>query len=312
LAEDLGLPLNSVKLVEIADYGRSYDGGNPPEFLPYGDGRTANPAKSRAPGSCLGPTQRDWFLDTLQASTTTWKLWGNSLPLMPLHIDLSAIPFSGYEDGVISIDAWAGYPSEMKMLMSHIREQEITGVVSLSGDHHMHGASTISGDTSNAGATAVAADFACAGISSTPFFESIVAQSKDSSAAFRGIVYRESEGQLTPVWHTTMLRGALAAIAYARTGLEGIGKWLGPNLANAGLKYVDCTANGYGLAQFRAGGMEVQLVTMKGLREPFDSPPEIDYTAKFRIASWSPGEQPVLEGPEFAGGAPFPFEAEAV
>jgi alkaline phosphatase D len=301
-----------VRLVEIADYGRSYDGGKPPEFLPYGDGKTTNPARTRAPGSCLGRTQREWFQNTLQGSTATWKLWANSLPLMPLHIDLSAIPFSHYEDSVISIDAWAGYPSEMRMLMSHLREQEITGVVSLSGDHHMHGASTISGAATDPEAMAVCADFACAGISSTPFFESIVAQSKDGSPEFKEIVYREQVGELIPVWHMTMLRGALAAIAYAKTGLESIGKWLGPNRANRGLKYVDCTANGYGLAQFRSDTMEVQLITMNNPRKTFDTAPGINYKAGFRIASWSPGEQPILEGPEFEGGAPFPFEAEAV
>ena len=75
-AQTVDLPMNTAKLVDIADGGRDYNNGSPPEFLPYGDGKTPNPAKTRAPGSCLGKIQRDWFLDTLQGSTATWKLWG--------------------------------------------------------------------------------------------------------------------------------------------------------------------------------------------------------------------------------------------
>ncbi|MFT5710484.1 MAG: alkaline phosphatase D, partial [Halioglobus sp.] len=53
-AQSLGLPLNTEKLVEIADGGRDYNGANPPQFLPYGDGKTPNPAADREPGSALG------------------------------------------------------------------------------------------------------------------------------------------------------------------------------------------------------------------------------------------------------------------
>ena len=45
----LGLPMNTVKLVEIADGGRDYGDGNPPEFLPYGDGTHTQPG---APAAC--------------------------------------------------------------------------------------------------------------------------------------------------------------------------------------------------------------------------------------------------------------------
>jgi alkaline phosphatase D len=308
IAEDLGLPLNTVKLVEIADSGNRYNEGNPPEFLPYGDGRTANPGKSREPGSALGPDQRDWFLRTVQDSSATWKLWGNALPLMPMRIDLSALPMSDYEDSVISIDAWSGYPYEVNLLMTRLRDNKISGVVSLSGDHHLHGASTISWSTSDPDAKPVAADFACAGISSTPFFESIVAHAKRQGPEFADMVYRSENGELVPVWHMTMLRGVLASFAYAKTGFESIAKWLGPNEANPGLKYMDCNSNGYGLAQFRADQMQVQLITMENLRQPFDTAPEIRHKAIFQMASWSGQEQPVLNGPTFEGDAPFPFE----
>ena len=316
-AKGLGLPLNTAKLVEIADYGSSYNNGNPPPFLPYGDGKTANPAIDRAPGSALGADQRDWFFSSLKDSTATWKLWGNALPLLPMRVDLSSLPMSDFEDSLISIDAWGGYPRELNLLMSYLQEHEIPGVVSLSGDHHLHGAGTVSGTASGEAAAdntpqPVVADFACAGISSTPFFESIVAAVKDGDPEFRELVYTGEAGDLVPVWHMTMLRGVLASYAYAKTGLAGIAKWLGPNAANRGLKYMDCTANGYGLAQFRSDDLQVQLITIEDSRKPFTSPPEIRCRARFRLPAWSPGGHPTLEGPEFEGDAPFPFEGKAV
>jgi len=88
--------------------------------------------------------------------------------------------------------------------------------------------------------------------------------------------------------------------------------WLGPNEANPGLKYMDTTANGYGLAQFSAKELKVQMISMKNLTLPFKQAPKIKHSANFRIANWKNGAGPVLEGPEFIGGAPFPFEPPSV
>jgi alkaline phosphatase D len=307
LYRDLDLPLNTLKLVEIADYGREYDNSNPPEFLPYGDGTTPNPARDREPGSCLGEAQRHWFLNTLEQSTARWKLWGNSLPLMPMHLDLSSLPLTGYEDSQISIDAWSGYPWEADNIMSTLAQQEITGVVSLSGDHHLHGAATIKSPVATPDTVATCVDFACAGISSTPFFESILAQAQHQPEEFKELVYQDDGDHKVPLWHMTMLQGALASFAYNRTGMEGISDWLGPNEANPGLKYMDCTANGYGLASFGTNSMTIDLVTMTPSRQPFRDTPAIKYTATFKVPAWQPGEEPALSGPEFTGGAPFPF-----
>ena len=133
------LPLNTVELVAIADGGIAYSGGQPPATLPYGDGTAANPARQRPPGSMLGIEQREWLLDALASSDATWKLWGNALPLIPMRLDTSSLPFNNFEDSIYSIDGWAGYPTyEISVLMDRLESEGITGVVSLSGDHHMH------------------------------------------------------------------------------------------------------------------------------------------------------------------------------
>jgi alkaline phosphatase D len=311
-AAALRLPLNPVELVAIADGGSAYKQGNPPATLPYGDGTLANPAKDRAPGSMLGLPQREWFLDTLKASTAPWKLWANSLPLMPLRLDLSSLPLTGYEDSSYTIDGWEGYPHEVSVVMRQLEDEGITGVVSLSGDHHMHGAGTIRRTTTEADALPIAVDFTVAGISSSPVFEDLVAAAKADHRDFATLVYRQTDHGLEPVWNIAMLYGVLAAYTYSKTGLHTLTNWLGPNHANPGLRYVDTTANGYGLASFDADDLRVQLITMQDCRPHFVQPPEIRHVARFRLPRWRAGERPQLEGPEFEGSTPFPFKTPTV
>ncbi len=52
-AASLGLPLNPVELVAIADGGNAYGQGKPPATLPYGDGTRGQPGKRSArPAAC--------------------------------------------------------------------------------------------------------------------------------------------------------------------------------------------------------------------------------------------------------------------
>ncbi|MFT5709852.1 MAG: alkaline phosphatase D [Halioglobus sp.] len=309
-------------MVEIADGGRDYNGANPPQFLPYGDGKTPNPAADREPGSALGAPQRDWFLETMRHSKATWKLWGNALPLISMKLDTSSIPFADMEDSIFSIDAWAGYPGEVKQLVSYFADMGVNGVVSFSGDHHLHGAGVLYHSPENSAPEAVLIDFPCAGISSSPAFTDFVGAADKSASDLQALVYTETDDetkgmafggrQLLPIWNMTMLDGVLASMAYSATGLETLGDWLGPNKANPGLKYMDTTANGYGLAQFNAGELKVQMVSMENLKKPFAEAPKIKHSAHFRVANWNSNEQPNLEGPKFFGGAPFPFEAPTV
>ena len=82
--------------------------------------RTAPDAPSP---SMLGPTQKQWLLDQLRASTATFKLIASSVP---------------FPDGVKpnSPDPWQGYPDERAALFSFIGDHDIGGVVLLSGDRH--------------------------------------------------------------------------------------------------------------------------------------------------------------------------------
>jgi len=308
----LGLPLNTVKLVEIADGGTAYNNGQPPDTLPYGDGTEPNPARHRAPGTMLGLAQRDWFLATLASSAAPWKLWGNAMPLIPMRLDMSSLPFAGYEDAIYNIDGWAGYPHEVGILMQYLLDNGITGVVSLSGDHHLHGAGTVNRSASEPGLPPVAVDFTVAGMSSSPVFGDVLAAARGDHPDFGTLVYRETDQGLEPVWQMSLLDGVLPASLYNRTGMYAVAKWLGPNRANPGLRFLDTTCNGYGLARFDSGSMQVRFVGLEDCTKAFTAPPAIRYTADFHLPLWAGREPPELAGPDFTGVAPFPFSATDV
>ena len=171
----------------------------------------------------------------------------------------------------------------------------------------MHGAGTLKHNAGDTEAKPVAVDFSVAGISSEPMFGELYKVSLDAHPDFAALVYRSEDDQITPTWNMSMLDGALASLAYSRTGMRAPSRWLGPNNANPGLKYLDATANGYALAQFSANALKVEMITMQDLQTPFETTPDIKHRAHFELPLWSATASPELSEPRFEGGAPFPF-----
>lgn len=78
--------------------------------------------QSDGPGkTMLGPTQKAWLKDELEASTATFKFVVSSIPLLP-----PSRP-----------DSWSGYATERRELLDFIRRERIRNVVVLSADIHM-------------------------------------------------------------------------------------------------------------------------------------------------------------------------------
>lgn len=301
--KQLGLPMNPVKLVEIADGGRNYQAGNPPEFLPYGDGNTPNPAARRPAGTVLGEAQKQWFLDRLKKSNATWKVWGNSMPALPFHVDLSELPSSGYEDSVFTIDSWAGYPHELRSLLEFIGAAGLSGVVSFSGDHHMHAAGLLRARRDEPGSPALCAEFSTTCISAESTYEDAFnSVRKKENEAFAPLVYKLENGKETPVWNLTLQDGVAAALAYQAHGAQALPRAPGP-----GIRYVDSTAQGYTLASFGASEVRVEMVTMTDVTVPFEQAPAARRRAFFHLPAWNAGEEPRLSGPDFTGQPSFPY-----
>jgi alkaline phosphatase D len=94
-------------------------------------------ASGGASEAIMGARQRAWFLDTLKASTRTWKVWGNEYTLMQRVIDLRTVTLAPPEFQhrvVLTAEDWDGAPNERDALIGELAEVE--NVVAFTGDLH--------------------------------------------------------------------------------------------------------------------------------------------------------------------------------
>jgi alkaline phosphatase D len=309
-----GLPL---EVVRTLDAGRAANGGNPPEKV----GGYDNTRKDSPPGTILGAAQKEWLTQALAASGATFKVWGNSIPLLRIRLDTTDVSlFAGSGDLVLSADAWDGYPTERNELMAFLRDEGIRNVVSLSGDHHAHLAGLVHDDHDADGSVAVMADFAAAGISSTSQFAAV-------AGAVEGAVPPDLRAVAEPVLklisydarplggeekavvnlNTLILWGSAAATTASETHDLEMARAARREGVNAHLRYVDTAANGYGLARFDGAEARIELVTIE---RPLDDRPDegaaIRGRARFVLPRLDGGE-PALDEPTLSGEKPFPL-----
>lgn len=84
----------------------------------------------------LGAEQREWFLDTLQASDATWKVWGNEYTFLNKVANLEPLPLDPAlrHRFLVSVDDWDGVPNERLALLEAL--EDVEGLVIVTGDIH--------------------------------------------------------------------------------------------------------------------------------------------------------------------------------
>ena len=309
----------SIAAVNAFDAGSTANGGDPPAMVSGIQNTRAN----SAPGTILGPDQKQWFKDALQASTATFKVWGNSFPLVRVLLDATDVTlFTEVGDLVMAADAWDGYPTERRELMTFLKDEGIRNVVSLAGDHHAHIAGLVHDDYDGAAPMPVMVDFAAAGISSQSQWASVAGAIEGAvepelrpvvEPVLKMIVYDSTElgGSAKAVvnFNTLIRYGAPAAMVAAAThDLAMVEQARNPEI-NSHLRYVDSAANGYGLATFDGSEARIHLITTeRPLVDRGSAGSEIVGTASFVVPVVDEGETPTLEEPTLTGKKPFPLE----
>lgn len=122
-------------------------------------------AASAAATNVMGDAQRQWFLDTMKGSQSTWKVWGNEYALMPLVVDLTAFPIAPFNQlFYMNVDQWDGFYPARDALLDAL--QAVDNVVAITGDIHAFYAGTpmVLGDPSKK-----IVEFVTGAISSTTF-----------------------------------------------------------------------------------------------------------------------------------------------
>ncbi|WP_029000139.1 alkaline phosphatase D family protein [Azohydromonas australica] len=126
------------------------------------------------PPSILGPTQTQWWKDTLKTSTAAWKLWGNAVMLNRLWADLRDVLPSPLDTVyVLAGDSWDGYPAHKAEVLGWLKSEGIRNVVALTGDLHAFQCGVVRDLPDPAVGTPVLVDLVSAGISSASLFSGV-------------------------------------------------------------------------------------------------------------------------------------------
>ncbi|MGD1934871.1 MAG: alkaline phosphatase D family protein [Candidatus Phaeomarinobacter sp.] len=308
--EAIGAPAPPLDVVRSLDQCRDADNGTPPPYFEGVKGEVPNPRANEPAASVLGVAQKNWFKQTLTQSAASWKLWANSIPAMPLRLDLSSIPFQGLPDVAVGIDAWNGYPGELRELMSFVKDGGIAGVVSCAGDYHMHGAAVLTTDPDADDPQGAALEFATCAISSFTMFSGAERITREPGNAFRPMVVAEGpDGEVLENFNLTLMQGVRASLAMNYVGSDTLSGWLGNETANPFIRYLDTNAHGYVVLTVTNDEISGEVVTVasSNAEQTSSTPAEVRRRATLTAPLWKSGEAPQLSAPTFLGKPPFPF-----
>ena len=104
----------------------------------------------------------------------------------------------------------------------------------------------------------------------------------------------------------TLLQGLKSSAIASSTGDLEMAKSKRNPGQNPHLRYIDASANGYGLVSVTRDGTDVVLVRTGSVRKDYGTEgPPIVYKAKFHVPWKDKGKAPEFTGPEFEGTPPF-------
>jgi len=105
---------------------------SPPPEADESDVAVSAATAAENPGrTMLGADQREWLVSGLTESDARWKLWGN---------EVLAAAFRFVQGGGMKVnsDAWDGYRTERRRLLSGLSEAGVENLVTLTGDMHSY------------------------------------------------------------------------------------------------------------------------------------------------------------------------------
>lgn len=306
--------VGSQNVVEVLDAGRSYNAGSPPEKIRFGGEDLPNPRKNASPQSILGAAQKAWFLARLRDSKTTWKLWGNSVGMLDWRIDFQNLPkdftpkwpAQGYAQ--ISSDDWSNYRTERAEILTVVRREKITGLISLAGDRHSFQAGVLSTSLPPERFDPVAAEFITGSVSAPGLFEAAeFGLPKDHPVRAIYLHQPTQGGPVKPAVNVSMMHGVRASLVLQRTGdiHEALAE-RNPEVAPH-LSFADVGGHGYSVVRATGDEIEVEFVCIPRPLERSSSADggPIAYRVGHLVKRWSPGVAPRLERTVVEGSLPI-------
>jgi alkaline phosphatase D len=301
--------------MQIVDAGRTYNGANPPATIRFGNTDIANFSKDRPAQTILGAPQKAWFLERLQKSKATWKIWGNTTATLDMRADPQNLP-----QGITKPWPGAGYAGsdtcdhgnayvERGEIYDFVQAHGITGFATIAGDRHSFWAGLAAKSLPPGPFVPVGIAFVTGSISAPTVVEALEYKlPKDHPLRALYVGQGPNDSRPQPTLNLLLRHGVRSCLEYAKSGDIAKARELSnPELAPH-IAFVDMGGHGYSVVHATSDMLETEFVCIPRPIERSERPDggPLKYRARSRTALWSKGETPrlqmrILEGdPKFS------------
>jgi alkaline phosphatase D len=290
--------------IEILDAGRTYNGGQPPDFIQFGSVEIKNFCKDRPAQTILGAEQKAWFLERLRNSEATWKIWGNTTATLDMRADPQNLPreFSNPWPGAGYAASPGGDHStafvERGEIYDFVQAHGITGFATVAGDRHSFWAGLAAKSLPPKPFEPVGVAFVTGSISAPGLVEALE-HALPADHPLRALYVAQAPNDRTPQPTMNMLlhHGVRSCLEYGKTGdIAAARAKSNPDLAPH-LSFVDMGGHGYAVVRATSDAIETEFVCIP---RPLERSERQDggvlaYRARFRATLWQKGKTPKLE-----------------
>src|SRR5580658_2227709 len=300
--------------MQILDAGRTYNGGKPPESINFGKIEIPNFQKDRPAQTVLGAEQKKWFLDRLQSSKATWKIWGNTIATLDIRADPQNLP-PGLTTPWPSA-GYAGFPLqdfgsvyvERGEIYDFVRDRGITGFATVAGDRLSFWAGLASKSLPPQAFEPVGIAFVTGSISAPALVEAFEHNfPKDHPLRPLFLALGPADSLPQPTVNLLFHHGVRSCLEYAKSGdIVKARAQTNPDLAPH-VSFVDMGGHGYTVVRASSDTFDAEFVCIPRPLERSDRPDggPLRYRVTSHTKLWSKGETPKLEVKTVEGDAKF-------
>jgi alkaline phosphatase D len=292
--------------MEVLDAARTFDGGKPPATIRSVDGAVQIPNlwSRRPPQTILGAVQKAWFLRRLKDSQATWKIWGNTTATLDMRADPQNLPA-----GVMKPWPWAGYAVfpfqdwstayvERGEIYDFVRQQGITGFVTVAGDRHSFWAGLAAKSLPPRPFAPVGVAFVTGSISAPGIVEALehgLAKDHPLRALYVGQAPGDPKPQ--PTVNILVRHGVRSCLEYVRSGDVQKARALSNPDLSPHVLFVDMGGHGYSVVRATSDTIETVFTCIPRPleRSERDDGGPLTYRVKCRARLWDKNTTPKLD-----------------
>src|SRR5580692_431433 len=296
------------EVLDILDAGSAYNGGHPPATIKYGNADIANFRKDQPPTTILGAEQRAWFLERLQKSNATWKIWGDTVATLDMRADPQNLParltsawpgagYAGFDASTGAGDHSTAYV-ERGEIYDFVRDHGITGFATVAGDRHSFWAGLAAKALPPNSFQPVGIAFVTGSISAPGAIEALEHRfPKDHPLRSLFLAQGPADPGPQPTFNLLLRHGVRSSLEYVKSGdIQKARALSNPDLSPH-VSFVDMGGHGYSVVRAAKDSLETEFVCIP---RPIERSDRADggpllYRSRHRARLWRKGETPRLE-----------------